>query len=1154
MFRSTLRFASPFRRTAAPALLAGTSPKTPRAHHSAQTQSQQPQQQQSPATTTMTRPSSVALRNTSQNKLMNQRSPVAQSDTTSTTADVDRLFKKAKSLHRKGSFGNAVNAYRRCYHMCESSPSASWETLAAIGSNYVGCMSRCGVDLPEALSVLETVMSLYITNGREGDAVLLSIRHAQIVLSVVSSNSSTSTSSASLLDTSLQRLKNSKRLLERGKVCGQLPDVNLDGMSLFDPTLLTVVEAMCKHARGKLSLKKVRDVVDAQGKTSVETHFVSHRYLAKAFLAEGDLKAADECFAKAARVGDSSEWQTFLDYALMLHHVLNDPGRAVPLYKRATAAIRSHLLWDRKRAALSLSLPNCLLNLGAAYQDNGENELALPLLTEALRLFLDDKTQSNRTVRLHLLVGQCFVDTGNVDEAETIFASAVDMLENRKASGFVRAASDQIDVNFQSSVVSTTEVFTRYAKYLCQTDDFDRAEVYFTKAISYQVPFTPPQVMVELYEAYASMLREMGEEERAIGLEDAMVSISEIAQVPMEASIWLRRAVSLEGTPRGMDVIEAYERALSTAKSEDLNDEAQRRELHADVCVRYATFLQNKNDHKRAYEIYEEGLLFSPDNAHFFVQQAWCAHSLGVGSQHVMELLNKAVAAIERTSAEKKHHQWDSCYVFGEFAVYHHDVLNDSTAASTMYERALVSENSASENYPQVAANYAVLLNSLGRCDEATRWFAAATAVKPPHYGAWILLLDSLIHQQHAEEAHATASQILSLFPAERTHVQMRIAKLFEMNDPANVQQIVSAYLTAMRLGCVAWHEDMSLETLCHTTVNIQAVAEYASILNYRLRKLDDAETCYRALRVRLPSDSNVAVHYARMLLDNHISAERAMMQFTEVLQMEPGNLFVLDYFADLYSRGDDSIASADAAEDCHLQSLRLCTSSTAATPSTGQRTSGEDTDSAMMLHAKYHFACNLLCVAKDVKRAGELFETCAAANPDDAIALSGLATFLLHKQDEDTVVDVDRVQSLYERVIKLEPTNVNHLQQYATFLIHKPDFPAAAVQLTNALRLEPKNMDLLRLVAQFLSLRYHADNDEGYVEQADRVFTEMFKIDAHDVASLFLYSGYLATVKKDKNASDRVEAYAAQLQKQQEADHSKQFKAQGPFPNKKLE
>jgi tetratricopeptide (TPR) repeat protein len=120
---------------------------------------------------------------------------------------------------------------------------------------------------------------------------------------------------------------------------------------------------------------------------------------------------------------------------------------------------------------------------------------------------------------------------------------------------------------------------------------------------------------------------------------------------------------------------------------------------------------------------------------------------------------------------------WDECFVYGECAVFHHDKTKQTEKANALYLKAL-SSSRPSENYSQVAANYAVLLHhSLGKTEEARFWFERALAIKP-FLSASTLYVSFLTSIGENDKAIAHLQEMTTKFPSEAPLIFHKIAKV----------------------------------------------------------------------------------------------------------------------------------------------------------------------------------------------------------------------------------------------------------------------------------------------------------------------------------------------------------------------------------------
>ena len=649
-----------------------------------------------------------------------------------------------------------------------------------------------------------------------------------------------------------------------------------------------------------------------------------------------------------------------LEFAQFLQFAKQKPLEAVLQYTHSVQQMRRNMDWPGVREVV---LPEALFNLAYAHLITVEPDLAYPLLEEAFSLYTLGGANRTNTLRVQLFLARALEDCRNHTRAAIVYENIVTEA-NHSADGLLH---DQIDLIGRRTSLSAAEIYFRFALFQRTRGHLKIAEAYFVKALA--TPSIDLSTKVETIDAYAQFLRTTDQHTKACKLEDRLFDLARChyqKEVKLPLKSWMRRLDFLEEFQRHEESAKIFDFLLSAPLKNSL-DPQDRQELMR----RHAEHLQTQGKYKEACEEYRTCLRFNPLNIHMLVQYAWSLSRWNPDTAIVQAAFDEAIQGFERQPFSR---HWDGCFIYGEYAVYLHDVLHHLDRAEVFYLKAVHSASaSESENYAQVCGNLAILYYRQGKAQESSQWFSTAISTPIPHYGAWQLFLDTLIQSHSVSKGVATAQQMLKLFHQEKSEICLRLAKLYEMKDPSDAESILSTYFLSMKYGCKSDAEGLTLEEICTQTSSIHAAAEFAAVLNHRLHRHNDAATCYNILRHRMPNDTNITLHYGRMLYDHGIDHEGAREQFNTVLYTDPGNLFALDFLADYYQTQKEDI---DTAEDCHLQALRL------------SRGNGAP-------RATYQYTCFAMQNTEVTTLMGPHYARIYEKNPTDASALSCYATYM---------------------------------------------------------------------------------------------------------------------------------------------------------------
>eukprot|EP00759_Apiculatamorpha_spiralis_P016950 PhF_6_TR23243/c0_g1_i1/m.32594 len=808
--------------------------------------------------------------------------------------------------------------------------------------------------------------------------------------------------------------------------------------------------------------------------------------------------------------------------AMHQHYVKGNTDKAVTMYLKV---LKSSSEFESTHSHF-----HTLLNLGQAYHASHEYHRALDYVLKAWNEIKTHKMNHAKDFRVRLLVAQLFEACDETERALEIFMNILtDMEQQADTNNKNFVFPNQIDLGFKTTDISLCEALYEYAVFLTKLGDVTSAEFHFSKALSLA---TDDVMKVKILGAHSLCLLEYDHDDtKAQLLIEETISLATSAKcihvIPFP--LWKKHLECLDHRGQHEEVQSTFTTLLKVSKD-------YFPEHHTDLCQSFADFLETKEKYQQAVEVYDDALSIDSFNAHIGALKAWCAHKAQVDVETVKRYFKEAILSLDHDVFGK----YDALYVYGEYAVYLQETLSCHEEAKEMYIAGL--EHPAapqSPNYPQVAANFGVLLAILNDLEGSQKWFQEAISTNPPHFRGWCLYADHLIHKKEVAKGLEVVEQMLTIFPHEKSSLHIRLAKLYELEPTVQVDKVLTAYWAAMHTnGTMSNSSDATpsiIAEIMKITDNLQAAAEYAAILNYQLHKIPEAKTCYEILRERLPLDANIAIHYGRLLYDNSLDIPTAVCEFERVLKLDPTNTYATEFFADYYFNHRNDV---DAAEDCHLQSLRTT----------------QGSSQSMSLYANF-----LVNHSKNYSKAQDIYQRLLTIEPTTE-HLSAYSCLLMMMAEEDpeglssqpqfnqqssqsldeewTAMEAalkkvgkwKPVQAMLKEAIANAPQNIDLHLTYGLFLEHFVGYSEASECFQTALSLDPKNVDVLRAIASFLIRRATRENEPRYFPEVEKTFAQIFQQSNKDTKSLSLYAIYLEEIRKDKNGAERIRNYVQEL------------------------
>eukprot|EP00759_Apiculatamorpha_spiralis_P042547 PhF_6_TR40525/c0_g1_i1/m.60698 len=1057
------------------------------------------------------------------------------------TAALEKWMAKANNaLFQKHHPGYALTMYDKAQEIADRI--GSWRTLATLSMNRAYCLELCG-DFEGAIQHYETATSMYVTQGFESHSLrlLLRLAHCHIIVG----NHSVAQNVIARVDA----VGNSGS--------GQQDDVGPEGTTvLWDPELVIVMGILAKPDQ-QHSISALTKVVEKLQRASSFTMFFANLHLARLQRNANRLKAASSSYAKCVFALSTKEdsdgpWpptlhvEVLFEYANFLQYNRKDCVESLPLYKKALEACQLYPYWP----AVAYYTTQIYFNLGAAHVSIDEREIAIPLLTKALKLFEEDGVVSSHSLySLRLYILQCQSrDHKNPQELLKLYETLIEKIEtyltSLPPSGSKHTLENQMYLNTKQTTMHLQEVYLRAGFYLSKFPECAAAAGKYFKMgfkllhgedVNLEMTDALNTVDAFLYvtamDAYSRLLRENGDELEANKYEDYLFDIDSTAKhmnhIPL--GFWFRRVEQLELSGHYKTCQETLSFLVKkTVVSEPYPTIEQRKVMAAnqlEVARRFAEFLTRRGCYSDASNFYSFYLEVDPNNAHVMVQHAWCmVRAASFPSEKYESAFLEAIRI-----TEKQPEKWDACYVLGEYAVYLHEITRQLSDAAKMYGRALRAVGAeTSQNYPQVLANFGTLLTSMGDICGGLKLLLKANELSPSNFGLWLMYLDAHLQIPGALEI---AEKMMTMFPKEKSIILLRLAKIYEREDPVNVQKVLTTYITAMQTGGYqggdgVGHGTEDIHQLMLKTNNVTAAAEYTSILTYRLRQYKEAAACYQILRERLPEDITIAVQYAKLLFEHNLDVPAALRLFDDIILVDPKNITAVECIAEWHT----SQGNIDTAEDIYLQALRLYSEPT-------QDGSDITLNFVWLLYASWCVFCG-----SDMHKGGAILARLVQEHKGNDPTLHATYAAYLHRKQQcfgggqqhlvSANDDSDVAEQMYKKALEQEPTNVSCLQNYAMFLAtQKGDLEAAGKCFQQALELSPNDVDLQRLLATFLMYCGDTLKHTMYYEEAEKCFANIFRERPNDIPTLNVYALFMLNVKGDFVGAEKILKYVAELE-----------------------
>ncbi|MBQ6662553.1 MAG: toll/interleukin-1 receptor domain-containing protein [Firmicutes bacterium] len=283
--------------------------------------------------------------------------------------------------------------------------------------------------------------------------------------------------------------------------------------------LATALLKLGRHEEAEAAEKEALEIYEALSATNYlgsRLALASARNnLGRILTAKGAFEEADALYQTAAEeAGDE-------DPALRAA-ILGNLGRNLVLLGRNDEAVKTleecrELLQTAKNgetaaedggpaaeAALTLTEAMCDLNLGLANLQTGEYQEAEALLRDAVSLYDEvvaaygSRTDLTDALHAHAALGDCLTRQGREEEAEAVYAAAMDQAE--------RLAEDRTD---QDAQVILGELYNNYALCLNQQGRFAEAEEWYRRSAEIREAFyeaiATPQAAADLAQAYYNL-------------------------------------------------------------------------------------------------------------------------------------------------------------------------------------------------------------------------------------------------------------------------------------------------------------------------------------------------------------------------------------------------------------------------------------------------------------------------------------------------------------------------------------------------------------------------------------------------------------------------------------------------------------------------
>ena len=499
--------------------------------------------------------------------------------------------------------------------------------------------------------------------------------------------------------------------------------------------------------------------------------------------------------------------------------------------------------------------------------------------------------------------------------------------------------------------ITATEVCAHFAYCLFYfVKDYSAAQKMFNTALNYhqsEIHSVAPNTMCWVYEHYAKLLGKMALHAEALSLWSRRIELGKQHGIAIVEPL-IQKAATYEALNRFKEAENTYAYLMKNMPAS--------REQQVDIVLKYAWACHyQRHNYPKAVELYDIVLKLEPENPHVLVQLAWCKQQCpNYSAEEINSHYENAVKAIEiakydnarvdttseagtvdpgtpqknggiRHMRPARKHLWDSCYVYGECAVYHHDRTKKLDVAKDMYLKAL-SSNAASENYPQVAANYAILLHySFGETEQAEAWFQRAMGARPPHFTAAHLYAGYLTTTGQTEKAIAHLQMMSKQFPREEAAIAHRLAKLEEQRPAGDgisqedaLEKAQSLYVKALG-GDAADSSDSALLARLAANPFHPATGDLLSFLQHRRRDHKFTEQAYNVVLSKIVTPT-LAVNFARFQMDQLRKPKAALKVLRTALKRLPYHPIIVDHTADIIATSNPS--RKDVAEALHLRCI----------------------------------------------------------------------------------------------------------------------------------------------------------------------------------------------------------------------------------------
>jgi tetratricopeptide (TPR) repeat protein len=1078
----------------------------------------------------------------------------------SLAASVDAVIRTADL---DGEWGYALKQLKRLLPASERL--APWQQH----SSLLLCCAEAALKLGEAFNASSYALDavdLHVAVSADAASV-----HARVIAARALDKTGRRTEAAEFLLAACNLVESSTASAEQTSSQGRLTEQLDAGLPFLEYARL--LESCGSDAARLEALQKA---VARQGRATKRTITAAYALLARTYAATKQLEEADRYFtlAVASAPSDAAKVDALAEAAFFAQHSLRSVDRAVlhyeQLFQLRPAAIVDGLEPNTERCS---KVAEQLLNAGVCYEQHPQHGCAkaVGLYRAALSHLPPNSTCS---YRLRLYLARAYAGSGQIDRAVEEYESIVKHMTNGREDVV------QIDVNGMRGYLPLCEVYGHLALCLFQraSDPSGALTVYHlafeaakagTTGANGKTRVQPSNRLLEwLHEGLGALCLRLGRFEEAVAHLEEKIEYA-AARNDGAADAHLHIACAYESLHRADDAAAVYKHLF------DLPITATTRENRLELTLRYAWLSHyTLGDYTAAVTLYLAALHVDADNPHTMVQAAWCMLQLPefdvaeVEALYVSAALAVEVAKQEPAAAA----QWDECYVLGECAVFHHDFTKKAELAEELYVAALKATNS--DNYAQVAANYAVFLHyEKKESDEAMRYFEAAIAAKPKLPAAVTLFADFLIHTNQLDRAVQELTGLLETNRLEAWHKLARIAERVAVDN--SYDAAAATYCRA--LGAPDDLEDASDDAILDIFRALQpaqlpAASDLLLMLHYKARRVPLVEKLYDLVLATFPHEAQLHMHHAKFNMDLLKRKKGAHAAFRRAIRLDPGNVTVLDHYAEFLSNVYPD--RLEVAEAVHLQSVRL-------NPSNPQ--------------AHFSYASFLTYVYKAPQRAEEHFKAALQLDPHDSVTLCCYASFLETQAEargrawEYYAASLDYAERMHREAQRLSPTNASHCIFFANFMWRQRRHAEAWGALQQALQLEPGNATTLRLAGIFLHdwcvVRSHhhgggssssdsrsasnmttahsgarsgsGHHHEGFgsaggdnmpdqptlVHAAAQAFKKSLAIAPQDAVTLRAYARFLEDVQRDPHTAATLEAAAVELEL---AEHDAALSAAG--------